>query len=59
MCFHTTQAAGQAYHFEEAGWFRLTFSMPKKVMKIALRRIETVLGITTDQARHVPRFILD
>lgn len=38
---------GSGFHMYEGGWFRFTFSIPRAVMDVALRRIEQGLGWDT------------
>lgn len=38
-------APGGQYHHPKPGWYRFTFSMPGKELKLALRRTEKALGI--------------
>lgn len=38
-------APGTQYHHPQAGWYRFTFSMRPSELKLALKRLETALGV--------------
>lgn len=37
-------AAGASYHFPEPGWLRMTFSLERVVIRVALGRMERMFG---------------
>ena len=37
-------ATSEAFHGEEFGWFRITFTVEEKVLELALRRLVGVIG---------------
>lgn len=50
-------APGTQYHHPKAGWFRFTFSMEPKTLKLALRRMEKAIG--TEGSFEETRGLLD
>ncbi|KAL8665224.1 MAG: hypothetical protein Q9202_002446 [Teloschistes flavicans] len=43
-------ASGDAFFAEEHGWYRISFSVPKEVLDIGLRRLGEVLGMVRAEA---------
>ena len=52
-------APGGQYHHPKAGWFRFTFSMQPKTLKLALRRTERAMGVKDGESFEDGREVLD
>lgn len=50
-------APGGQYHVNKPGWFRFTFSVQPKTLKLALRRVEKAIGVK--QSWEEKRTVLD